>query len=77
MARKKENIRRAIEFVGIDKTIEIKKAARINSPKNSIYIEEIKEGSGEYRIVWTQGMFDELKDIEAFRMIREELDDQS
>jgi len=72
MAKKKEQIRRAIEFVGIDKTIEVGKAVKINGPKNFLYLEEMP--NGQYRITWS-GMFDELKDISAFKMIREELDD--
>ena len=67
----KTKIKRHIHFEGTDKTIEIGKAVCLDlADKEFLYLEKMKDG--KWRITWTKSLFDDLSEVDALKIIREE-----
>lgn len=64
--------RRVIEIEGVGKTIEISKvtAVKADKIKNAmLYLDELKDGT--YRLIYSEDLIPDFKDVTAFKVIRE------
>ena len=67
-------MRRAILIEGTGKFLELKKVAAVkleHSENEFIYLDKIKDSDG-WRLTYTEKTIPDIKDVEAFRIIREE-----
>lgn len=58
---------------GSHKDLEISQAVSMKTSKkndNRIYLEQLEDGT--YRLLWTESLVAEFKDIQGFEMIRED-----
>lgn len=63
--------RRAIEIEGTDVVLELSKVTRINHADfKSIHIDKLDDGT--YRMIYSGELIEEIKNVEGFKIIRED-----
>lgn len=72
MAKKKEQVRRALRFEGIDKTFEISRVAAINADIPTVFALE-KMADGTHRLTYNAIQIPDLSLVSGITIIREDL----
>jgi hypothetical protein len=65
--------KRYIEIEGLDKRLELSKYAKVKSSESIgefIYLDELKDGT--WRLVHTKGVIPDMKEVEGFKIVRED-----
>jgi hypothetical protein len=71
MAKKKSDVRRAIEIKGTDIVLELSKASAIQGKKRMIHLDELEDGT--WRLIFSKDLVSDFSEIESLNIIREEI----
>lgn len=66
---KKEQIKRTVEILGIDKTLNLTRVVCVDVPKKFIMLEEYKEN--EYRLTFTKNLVDDMSKVSGLIIHRD------
>lgn len=70
MSRKKREAKRWIKINGVDRKLQISRVAALNTTKQFIHLDELKDGS--WRLCYTSNTIKDFTKVNSFDIIRED-----